>query len=322
VVKLEDGPYAGVDGAGPEYEAVAGLGSMCLVDDLEAVAMATELCNRYGLDVISAGASIAFAMEAYDRGMLTKTDTNGIALEWGNADAVIQMVHAMGRSEGLGQLLGQGVRRAAQTLGGLAHEFAVEVKGMEPAFHDPRALSSLAVAYATYPRGACHRGSSHSLERYSIPELGYNQPLERHASTGKGTMTAITQDYFGLFNSLKLCQFIAGQVAPSDILHWLNLVTGWGMSLEELLRAGERASNLKRMYNVRLGQSRRDDVLPPRLATERLPEGGAKGYLPHTDEMLDEYYRHRGWSQEGIPLASKLRELGLDGEIQDLPRGS
>jgi aldehyde:ferredoxin oxidoreductase len=321
VVQITEGPYAGVDGAGPEYESVAGLGAMCLVDDLEAIAYANELCNRYGVDVITTGTAIAFAMESYERGIITRSDMDGQALEWGDPDAVIRMVHAIGRREGIGQLLGDGVRSAAKTLGGLASEYAIEVKGLEPAFHDPRALSSLAVAYATYPRGACHRGSSHALERFPIPELGYDEPVDRHATEGKGIVTAITQDYFGLYNSLKLCHFIASSVAPSEIVDWLNLVTGWDMNLEEFLLAGERASNLKRMYNLRCGLTRKDDVLPPRITTERFKDGGSQGYLPHLGQMLAEYYDHRGWSQEGVPLAAKLQALGLDQEVLDLPPG-
>ncbi len=321
VVKIAEGPYVGVDGAGPEYEAVAGLGSMCMVDDLEAIALANELCNRYGVDVISTGTCIAFAMEAYERKLITQSDTNGIALTWGDPEAVIQMVHAIGRGEGIGRLLGQGVRAAAKSIGGLASEFAMEVKGLELPYHDPRALSSLAAAYATYPRGGCHRGMSHGLERYAIPELGYDEPMDRHATEGKGAMTAITQDYYGLYNSLKLCHFIAGVVAPSDIVTWLNLVTGWDMTQEEFLRAGERASNLKRMYNLRLGLSRKDDVLPPRITTEKFDEGGSKDYLPRLGDMLDEYYKHRGWSKDGVPLPATLIALGLQQEVEDLPLG-
>jgi len=321
VVKVSEGPYAGVDGAGPEYEALAGLGSMCMVDDLEAIALANELCNRYGIDTIETGTCIAFAMEAYERRIITQSDTGGIALNWGDPEALIQMVHAIGRGEGIGQLLRHGVRAAAESLGGLALEFAIHVKGMALPYHDPRALSSLAAAYATYPRGGCHRGMSHGLERYAIPELGYDEPMDRHATVGKGVMTAIAQDYYGLYNSLKLCHFIAGAIAPSDIVTWLNLVTGWDMTLEEFLRVGERASNLKRMYNLCCGLSRKDDVLPPRITTEKFDEGGSKNYLPHLGDMLAEYYKHRGWSKDGVPLPATLIALGLEQEVADLPLG-
>jgi len=320
-VRITEGPYAGVDGAGPEYEALAALGSMCLVDDLEAVAMANELCNRYGIDVMSTGACVAFAMEAFERHIITVSDTGGLALEWGDPTALIQMIHAIGRAEGLGRILGEGVKRAADVFGGFAGEFALHVKGLELPYHDPRALSSCAAAYATYPRGACHRGMSHGLERYSIPELGYPEPLDRHATVGKGIATAVAQDYYGLFNSLKLCHFIASSVKPSEIVNWLNLVTGWDMTMEEFLRVGERASNLKRMYNLRLGLSRKDDTLPPRITTEKFDVGGSKDYVPRLGDMLEEYYRHRQWSKDGVPLAETLQRLGLYHEVGDLPPG-
>ncbi len=320
VVQVADGRFESeVRGGGPEYEALAGLGSMCLVDDLAAVALANELCNRYGLDVISTGNCIAFAIEAYEHGLITRSDTDGLELAWGDPRVLIQLVHAIGKREGLGELLGEGVRAAARSLGGIAPEFAVEVKGLELPFHDPRALSSLAVAYATYPRGACHRGMSHAMERFPIAEIGLVKALDRFDISGKGRMTAITQDYYGLYNSLKLCQFIGGATAPSEIVNWVNVVTGWDMSLDELLEAGERANNLKRMYNLRLGLSRKDDVLPPRIAAAKLEEGGAKDFIPNLGSMLDEYYAQRGWSKEGIPLPETLMRLGLQAEVHDLP---
>jgi len=321
VVKITDGPYAGVDGAGPEYETLGALGSMCLIDDLNAIAMGNELCNRYGIDTISTGSAIAFAMEAYERGIISKKDTDGIELRWGNTEAMIEMVHKIGKREGLGKLLGEGVKTAAQKIGGNAIEFALEVKELEMPMHDPRALGSMAVAYATYPRGACHRGCSHNLERGGIPELGYNGPLNRHQDEGKGIATAKMQDYAGLFNSLKLCSIPISALKPSEVLKFLNYVTGWDMDLKELLQTGERASNLKRMYNVRLGLTRKEDWIPLRILTEKFKEGGAVNYLPHLGKMLDEYYLYRKWSKEGIPLPSKLEQLGLNKEanlVRDL----
>ncbi|MHB1126263.1 MAG: aldehyde ferredoxin oxidoreductase family protein [Bacillota bacterium] len=313
-VSITQGRFMGVNGAGPEYESIAGFGSMCLVDELEAIAMANELCNRYGIDTISAGHAVAFAIEAFERGFITTRDTAGIKLRWGDPEIMIELVHKIGRREGIGHLLGEGVKRAAEEIGGLTQEFAMEVKGLEPAFHDPRAMSSLAVAYATNPRGACHRGGSHIMERSAIPELGYDQPFDRFAASGKGPLTARLQDYMGLFNSLKLCQFIAPAIQVSDSLNWLNQVTGWDMDLAEFLKVGERQFNLKRMYNVRCGISRKDDRLPSRLATQKLKDGGAANQLPQLNEMLNDYYEYRGWTVDGIPTAEKLRSLGLDRE--------
>jgi len=321
VVKVTEGPYAGVDGGGPEYEVLGSLGSLCLIDDLNAIAMGEELCNRYGIDTISTGSAIAFAMEAYERGIINRKDTDGVELKWGNAKAMIEMVHKIGKREGLGELLGEGVKTAAQKIGGNAIEFAMEVKGLELPMHDPRALGSMAVAYATYPRGACHRGCSHALERGAIPELGYNGPLNRHQDEGKGIATAKMQDYAGLFNSLKLCQIILLAIKPSEVLKFLNYVTGWDMGLKELLETGERAFNLKRMYNIRLGLTRKEDRIPLRILTEKFKEGGAANYLPHLGKMLNEYYQYRKWSKEGIPFPSKLEQLDLNKEanlVRDL----
>jgi len=315
VVKIEDGPFASVNGGGPEYEACGSLGTMCLVDDLEAIAKGNELCNRYGVDVISAGAAVAFAMECFEKGLINITDTEGIKLEWGNAKAMIDMIHKIGKREGIGYLLGEGVKIASQKIGGNSSDFAVEVKGLEPPMHDARALGSFGVAYPTYPRGACHRGCNHYIERNAFPEFGLNEPIDSREDRGKGIGVAIMQDYAGLFNSLKLCQFILNVVRPPQVLEFLNYVTGWNVDLEELMQIGERAQNVKRMYNVRLGLSKKDDTLPKRMK-EKLAEGGAANYSPDTEMMLEEYYKYRGWSKEGIPLIHKLKELGLTKEVE------
>jgi len=315
VVKVDDGPFAGVNGGGPEYEACGSLGSMCLIDDLKAIAMGNELCNRYGIDVISAGSAVAFAMECYEKGLITQVDTGGIKLEWGNAKAMVAMIHKIGKREGLGRLLGEGVRIAARKIGGNSSDFAVEVKGLEPPMHDARALGSFGVAYPTYPRGACHRGCNHYIERKPFPEFGLDEPIDPREHKGKGIGVAIMQDYAGLFNSLKLCQFILNVVRPPQILEFLNYVTGWRLDFEELMQIGERAQNVKRMYNVRLGLSKKDDTLPKRMK-EKLTEGGAANYSPDTETMLKEYYKYRGWSKQGVPLLPKLRELGLSKESE------
>jgi aldehyde:ferredoxin oxidoreductase len=310
-IEVTDGPYAGVKGAGPEYETLSGLGSLCLVDDLKGVSKANELCNRYGIDTISTGSVIAFAMEAYERGLLSPSDADGLDLSWGNVETVIALVDKIGRREGIGDLLANGVRFVARQLGGDAWKMALEVKGLELAFHDPRALSSLAAAYATYSRGACHRSYSHYLERNTLPELGFPKPLDRHAPDRKGEAAAVMQDYGGLYNSLKLCQFIIRGVQVQEVVDCVNHVTGWDMDIPELMRSGERASNLKRLYNVRLGMSRKDDTLPYRIVCEALPDGGAANFLPNLDAMLDEYYAYRGWTPEGLPTRARLEALGL-----------
>jgi aldehyde:ferredoxin oxidoreductase len=235
---------------------------------------------------------------------------------------MLTLVRQIGLREGIGKLLGEGVREAARQIGRGAEEFALHVRGLELAQHDPRSMNSLAVAYATYPRGACHRGCSHYLERHGVADIGYAKALPRQDPTGKGRMVAQLQDYAGLFNSLKVCQFIMPGTLGQNLVRYLNLTTGWDVTLEELLTIGERASNLKRMYNVRLGQSRQDDVLPRRILEEELPGGGAGNYLPPFEAMLEEYYATRGWDSNGIPTPETLRRLGLKWTLPDLPRAS
>ncbi|MFP4055486.1 MAG: aldehyde ferredoxin oxidoreductase family protein [Candidatus Brocadiia bacterium] len=314
-VKITEGPYQGVDGAAAEYESVGTLGSLCLVDDLGAVEMANQLCNQYGMDTISAGSAVAFAMEAAERGLLSPGDADGLDLRWGNAEALVELVRRIGQRRGLGRLLGEGVRRAAERLGGEARQFAMEVKGMELPAHDPRAFFSLALGYATSNRGACHlQAFSHPLEGWiNLPELGYHRCPPPHTEEGKAAMVASLQDLMCLFDALKICKFsLYGGVQPHHLLELLNAVTGWDIDLGELMRAGERAFNLKRLYNASLGVSRADDTLPARLRTLPRETGGAAGCLPDLERMLREYYPCRGWDERGLPTPAKLQELGLD----------
>jgi aldehyde:ferredoxin oxidoreductase len=313
-VKLDKGPYAPVEGAGPEYESVAMLGSLCLVDDLEAIAKANEICNRYGIDTISCGGAIAFAMEAYEKGLITKKDTGEIELLWGRGDVMVKMAEKIGRREGLGQLLGEGVRIAAEKIGKNAVEYSLQVKGQELPAHDPRCYNAGAVSYATSNRGACHlAGFSHVFERVlGLPELGIEKPLPRLEVKGKGEVAAKTQNVMGLFDSLKICKFtMFGGLKLTPILSWYTMVTGQAMDMTEFVKTGERIFNLKRLYNVRCGISRKDDTLPARFLTLKHEGEGLTPSLPPLGEMLAEYYQARGWSEEGIPRPEKLRELGL-----------
>jgi aldehyde:ferredoxin oxidoreductase len=313
-VKLDKGPYAPVEGAGPEYESVAMLGSLCLVDDLEAIAKANEICNRYAIDTISCGGAIAFAMEAYEKGLITKKDTGEIELLWGRGDIMVKMAEKIGKREGLGQLLGEGVRIAAEKIGKNAVEYSLQVKGQELPAHDPRCYNAGAVSYATSNRGACHlAGFSHVFERVlGLPELGIEKPLPRLEVKGKGEAAAKTQNVMGLFDSLKVCKFtMFGGLKLTPILSWYTMVTGNPMDMTEFVKTGERIFNLKRLYNVRCGISRKDDTLPARFLTLKHEGEGLTPSLPPLGEMLAEYYQARGWSEEGIPRPEKLKELGL-----------
>lgn len=314
-VKITQGPYAGFEGHGPEYETLAAFGALLLNDNLEAIVQADHLCNRYGLDTISTGATIALAMEAYEKGLLTLKDTGGLQLEWGNAEAILQLVEQIARREGLGDLLADGTRAAAKKLGPAAEEMAVHVKGLEIAMHDPRAFVDMAVNYATANRGGCHLEALSYWRGYGLQWKGWGQVGEYdrlHSDRSKAQTAYDFQNYISVYNPLGLCKFIVkGLAGPETVVEWLNLAMGWDWSSDDLIRTGERLFNLKRMINVRLGITRADDTLPRRLLTHARPSGSAAGVLPDLEAMLVEYYQLRGWTAEGVPTEEKLHELGL-----------
>lgn len=310
-VRVTRGAYAGTEAGGPEYETIAGFGAQCMVEDMAVIIEANDLCNRWGLDTISASGSIAFLLEAAEKGLVS-IPREYPPIWWGNGEAVIYLLHRIMDGEGLGGFLRKGVREMARMLGGEAGRFAIHVRGLEFSYHDPRALSSLAVAYATHPRGACHRGCSHNLERFPVAELGYTQAFDRFQSAGKGAATAAMQNYAEVFNCLKLCQFIMSSIKISDIVEWLNAVTGWDFDVRELLLAGERSVNLKRILNLSCGSGREEDTLPPRILEEPFSAGGAADHLPALAAMLNDYYSFRGWDERGVPCREKLAQLGLE----------
>jgi aldehyde:ferredoxin oxidoreductase len=312
VVKSVEGPYKGLEIGGPEYETLGLLGSNLLVDDLQAVATSNELCNRYGLDTISTGGVIGFAMEAYERGLITKKDTEGIDLRWGNAKAVQEMIEAIAFRKGFGDVLAEGVKRAAEQLGGVAAEFAVHVKGLEPPAHDPRAKVTVAIGFATSNRGACHlQGFTHDFEEGAfIADLGLPQLKDRFALEGKAENVIRMQHLMCMFDSLTCCKFgLFGGLTVQPLTQFLNHVTGWDFDTAGFFKAGERMFNLKRLYNVRAGISRKDDMLPPRMVVHK--RGAGTNFLPPINSLLNEYYRLRGWDEFGIPTPEKRRELGI-----------
>jgi aldehyde:ferredoxin oxidoreductase len=313
-VKIEEGPYAGVQGHGPEYETLAGFGGNCQCDDLNAIAGMNDLCNRYGLDTISTSAAIAFAMEAYERGLISRQETGGLDLTWGDAGAMIGAIHAIARRDGIGALLADGVRAAAARLGPEAEAFAIHVKGMELPYHDPRAFVSMAPNYATASRGACHLEAISYWLGYGTRWEGWYAPDEwdDHDSTGKGQVAVDFQNYLAVYNPLGICKFIAkGKIGPQQVADLVNAALGWGWTADDVLTTGERLFNLKRLINLRLGITRADDTLPRRLLAEPRPSGGAAGVLPDLDRMLTEYYHIRGWTPDGTPSPERLAMLGL-----------
>jgi aldehyde:ferredoxin oxidoreductase len=313
--RVDVGPYAGSIGHGPEYETCAAFGANILNDDIRYLVAANDMCNRFGLDTICTGNSVAMAIECYENGLITKYDTGGLELTWGNGPAVLELIRKIAYREGIGDVFADGVVNAARRIGGIAEEFAVHVKGLSVAFHDPRAFTSMAANYATANRGACHlEGLTYFSESGAFPPslLGFDKSLEKRSDDNKAELAINMQNFMNTFNALGLCKFlIRGKTSPADITGWINAVNGWELTGEELMVIGERLHNLKRMYNVRLGISRKDDKLPPRLMSHDKRTGAAAGILPHMGRLLSEYYSLRGWTQEGIPTKEKLAELGL-----------
>lgn len=309
---------------GPEYESCASLGSLCMNDDLAAIAKANELCNRYTIDTISTGVVIAFAMECFEKGLITNKDTGGIDLAWGNREAILQLIHKIAYREGIGDLLAEGVKRAAEKIGGGSEKWALHVKGQELPMHEPRGKKGVGLSYATSNRGACHLQSPHddSFEKEDDlePKIGLTPDIapryRLYTGPEKAKLVKIGQDLWSLYDCLVVCKFTpypAG-ISMETLLGIVKSVTGWDVTPMELMTAGERAFNLCRAFNAREGATRKDDTLPIRMA-EPLPEGLFKGEaIPKEvlDRMLDYYYEYRGWNKKtGNPTRAKLEELGL-----------
>ncbi|KYO63799.1 aldehyde ferredoxin oxidoreductase family protein [Thermovenabulum gondwanense] len=315
-VKVFIGPYKEMIAHGPEYETCAGFGANLLNDDINVIIAANDLCNRYGLDTISTSSVIAWAMECYENGLISKEDTGGLELNWGNGDVIIKLVELIGQNIGFGKFLGQGVKRASNEIGGLAKEFAVETKGLECAYHDPRAFTSMAVNYATANRGACHlEALSYMAEQgvFPLSSLGFQKEYDFHGAENKAEIAVLMQNYMEIFNASGLCKFlIRGKVGPNIIADWISCVSGQSFDESLLIKIGERNYNLKRMFNFKLGVTRKDDYLPPRLGVHDKKTGRTAGVIPYINKMMVEYYRLRGWSEEGVPTREKLAELKLD----------
>ncbi|MFZ4436888.1 MAG: aldehyde ferredoxin oxidoreductase family protein [Syntrophales bacterium] len=314
-IRIEDGPFGPIDGEGPEYETLGTMGGECLVSDLAAICKANDLCNRYGLDTMSTGSVIAFAMEAFEKGLITTADTDGIELRWGSGEALVEMTKKIGLRQGIGELMGEGVMRMAAALGGNAVEFAIHVKGLEPSAHDPRRFWSQALSYGTAARGACHNASwSHPYElALSMSEIGIDKPHPSCQVEGTAVMTANLQNYQTMNDALILCRFaqVGKAVTATNVVDWYNMITGRQVDIGELMAVGERIFNLKRLFNTRLGVSRKDDFLPPRFLTHNRKGEGITTQLPPMGQLLADYYEYRGWSEEGLPTPEKLRQLGL-----------
>lgn len=308
-VEIKEGPYAGVRGEGPEYETLSGFGANLLIDDLNAVVYMNDLCNRLGLDTITTSGVIAFAIEAFERGFLTLEDTDGLKLDWGEPEPVIQLIKMIASRERLGRLLSQGSRAAAEELGPETMSFCMHVKGQEPAYHDPRAFVDMALSYATANRGACHLESGTYYLGYGYKWPGWHDEGRDRFEGGETSARLVVdfQNYLGTYNPLGLCKFIIkSELGPAQIAELVNVATGWSWTAEDILEVGSRIFNLKRAINVALGITKADDTLPERFLSLARPSGSAEGVLPDLDAMLEAYYELRGWDDIGRPAEGSM----------------
>ncbi len=338
VVEVTEGKYP-VDPyyGGPEYETLGTFGSYCGIREQAAVARANMICNQYGVDTITCGATIAFAMECYENGLITKEQTGGIDLKFGNADAMLAALDAIVKNEGpLGKVLSQGSERAAKIWGNGADEFLITSKGEEAPAHMPQAKRSLGLIYAVNPFGADHQSSEHdpyyeegvgalNLDRLKLIGLGEPQPA--YSLTPEKVRFAYnSQLFFSLCDSVELCQFVWGPAwtlyGPAETVEMINAVTGWGVTVDELQEVGARRLNMMRTFNAREGFSRKDDKLPKKFFKALKGTGPTAGFALTQEELesaLDEYYRLAGWTDDGIPTPATLKKLDIDWVAQYLP---
>ncbi|MEF8832032.1 MAG: aldehyde ferredoxin oxidoreductase family protein [Candidatus Thermoplasmatota archaeon] len=315
--KAEDTPYGDIAVDGPEYETQYSLGGACEVDDIEAVAKANEICDTLGLDTISAGLTISWAMEANEKGMI---DTD-LDLEFGNAEAMLETLKRMAHKEGdLGELLGDGVYEATKKVGQGSEKFAIHVKGMPPAGFEVRGVKGMALAFAVAPRGADHLTSC----LYAIEMAGSYWDFEDYDRTelrGKAFALKAMEDLMTLYDMTGMCKFSRGLMVDEGQLELLNAMTGFDMSLSEFLKAGERVYNLSKAFNIRNGFGRKDDRLPDRVFDDEVIYGPTEGETisrREFEEELDRYYDVRGWDDEGIPSKNTLKRLDLPRVAEEL----
>ena len=307
---VREGPYKGTL-ARMEYDNLWALGPNVGVDRLDSIIKAAELCNFYGLDATSTGVTISFLMDCHEKGIISHEQLEGVDAHFGNADAVIQLIHKIGTREGIGDMLADGAKAAAEKIGKNAMDLAVQIKGLEVPGYDLRCLKTTALAEAVSFRGADHNRSG----AYAFDVKGKVDRLK--AEKGRGQLVKDSEDIYAIIDSLIICKNAKGTLYKEleDMAKLYNLVTGMEITPEDLRKAGERINNLAKLINKREGLTRKDDSLPWKITSQPIQDDGpAKGAVVTQDEldlMLDDYYTARGWSVEGVPTKSKLQELGL-----------
>jgi len=308
---VPEGPYKGTM-TRMEYEPLWAMGPYCGVDRLDAIIKGMDLCNYYGIDAISSGVIVGFAMDCYEKGILTEKDFDGIDARFGNHEALVQLIEKIGKREGIGDILAEGVKVAGEKIGNGADKLAQHIKGVEVTGYDLRCLKTAALGFAVSFRGADH--NRHGA--YAFDVKGKVNRLV--AEKGRGKMVKDMEDVYTLIDSFIVCKFSRGTYYKEleDMTKLYTLVTGIEMTPEEMKRSGERINNVARLFNIREGLGRKDDTLPYKVMHMPIPdEGPSKGAYVTQEELdllLDDYYMARGWTREGIPTIEKLKELGMD----------
>lgn len=303
-VSWSQGKYKGA-GEGPEYESAWAFGPDCGIDDIDAVNKANFICNEYGLDTISAGATVAAAMDLYEMGIIDSNTTGGHELRFGNADAMVAMVEAMARGEGFGETLQDGSYRLGEKYGHA--EVSMTSKKQEMPAYDPRGIQGIGLNYATSNRGACHvRGYTISPEVLGLPEK-----IDPESTADKPAWVKAFQDLTAAVDSSGMCLFTTFALGADAIASQIATATGVPYTGDDIVRIGEKVWNMEKLYNMRAGFTKKDDSLPVRMTEEPVPEGPMKGNISHVAEILDAYYEARGWDSDGAPSPAKLEELGL-----------
>jgi len=338
VVEITEGAYK-VDPkyGGAEYETLGTFGSYCGVNDLAAVNLANQKCNEHAVDTIAAGATIAFAMECFENGILSAEQTGGLELKFGNADAMLKALDMMLNAEGdFGKTLGMGSERAAKIWGNGADDFLITVKGAEAPAHMPQAKRSLGLIYAVNPFGADHQSSEHDpyyeegvedLNLNRLKMLGLDKPQPEHSLTKEKVRFAyLTELFFSMLDSVELCQFVYGPAwtlyGPAETVEMINAVTGWGVTVDELQEVGARRLNLFRTFNAREGLDRKADKLPKKFFKALKGEGPTAGIALTQDELdsaIDEYYKLAGWTEDGVPTPETLKKHDIEWAAEYLP---
>ena len=291
-------------GEGPEYETIYAFGSTCKIDNINAVAKANYICNELGMDSISVGVTIATAMELYELGLIKEKDV-GMELKFGDAKAMVELTRKTGLREGFGDLLALGSYRLAEKYG--RPELSMTSKKMEISAYDPRGSKGMALTYSTNPRGGDHtRGATAFCEIFGIPKKVKSKIIE-----GKAELAMELQNLNAAIDSTGVCMFATVVVQHEPFVKLLSAATGLNFTMDDYVKAGERVWNVERLFNVKAGFSRKDDSLPPRILREPLSDGPAKGETVDLETMLDQYYKLRGWDNNGIPTEEKLKGLGI-----------